>query len=290
MTAKSYVLTYWNREAKKNLYCFERDKVMKFGCCVNMFSDESDVIGRQYLPLVASSGYDYVELPLAQIMELSDAEFEEMLEELKSLNLRCEVCNNFFPAAVRLTGSQTDEKMIRDYLEKAILRAERLGVERIVFGSSGAKNVPDGFDHDAAFDQIVNALQIAESMTAPKNILIVIEPLNQTESNIIINLSDGKKLMNAVSRKGVLQLVDYYHYALEKEKIDTLKQCAPNIHHVHVAHPEGRVFPKEIDAEMQTFLDVLRNADYDERISIEAYSEDKEKDLKDFLKIIKAAL
>ena len=263
---------------------------MKIGCCVNMFSDKSDAVGRQYLPLVASCGYDYAELPLAQVMELTDAEFEKMLGELKDLQLCCEVCNNFFPAYVRLTGPDTDEKKIRDYLEKAVSRAERLGAKRIVFGSGGAKNVPEGFSKDTAFDQIVNVLQMAEEMTAPKGILIVIEPLNQKESNIILNLPDGKKLMEAVSRKGVVQLVDYYHYTLEKETTNILKQCAPNIYHVHVAHPEGRVFPKEIDQGMRIFLDTLKDAGYDERISIEAYAEDKEKDLQEFLQMFRVVI
>ena len=44
---------------------------MKLGCCLNMLGDSSEPIGRRYMNLLYRAGYDYMELPLAQIMELS---------------------------------------------------------------------------------------------------------------------------------------------------------------------------------------------------------------------------
>ena len=54
---------------------------------------------------------------------------------------------------------------------RAIKRASQLGAKVIVFGSSGAKNVPDGFDMEKAFEQVVFVLkkreQFAVSMGSP---------------------------------------------------------------------------------------------------------------------------
>ena len=79
--------------------------------------------------------------------------------------IRCEACNNFFPGRIRLTGPDVDEQAIRAYYAKALERAATLGVKSIVFGSAGAKRVPEGFDMDRAYQQVVQVTreQIAKS-------------------------------------------------------------------------------------------------------------------------------
>lgn len=104
-----------------------------------MLGDSSEPIGRRYMNLLYRAGYDYMELPLAQIMELSEAGFEELLSQIQESGIPCECCNNFFPASVRLTGEEADPPKISEYVKGAMDRAVRLGAKIIVFGSSGAK-------------------------------------------------------------------------------------------------------------------------------------------------------
>lgn len=70
---------------------------MKLGCCLNMLGDKNDAVGRRYIGTLKEAGYDYMELPLAQIMELSETSFSELAEEAEKTGLPCECCNNFFP-------------------------------------------------------------------------------------------------------------------------------------------------------------------------------------------------
>ena len=51
--------------------------------------------------------------------------------------------------------------------------------------------------------------------------------------------------------------------------------------HVHFADPDGRSFPKESRKEYEDFFAVLKEGGYDGRVSIEAYSENKEKEKDD---------
>ena len=44
-----------------------------------MIADDSDVVGMKYIKELAQLGYDYVELPLAQIMDLSDCNFDILM-------------------------------------------------------------------------------------------------------------------------------------------------------------------------------------------------------------------
>lgn len=261
---------------------------MKYGCCVNMLGNKEDPIGINYIGYLAESGYDYVELPLAQIMELPLQEFDILKKQLEKYKINCECCNNFFPSSIRLTGDDTSPEVIETYIENACLRASELGAKVIVFGSSGAKNVPEGFPEEEAFRQIAEVLKIADNYVSPRGMQIAIEPLNRKESNIIINLLDGKKLMQAVDIPSVKLLVDYYHFMFEKEKLDTIIENGREIIHVHFAKPEGRVFPSEILAEYENFFSALKSVGYDSRVSIEAYSEHGKEDIGKAIGIMKS--
>lgn len=157
-----------------------------------MLGDKNDAVGRRYIGTLKEAGYDYMELPLAQIMELSETSFSELAEEAEKTGLFCECCNNFFPASVRLTGETVDPAKVQEYVKRAIDRAVKLGSRVIVFGSSGAKNVPEGFPYDRAFGQIADVLRMIDTYAASAGIHIAIEPLNRQESNIIQNLEEGK--------------------------------------------------------------------------------------------------
>lgn len=245
-----------------------------------MLGNGPDPIGTGYIPALVSSGYDYMELPLAQVMELSEEKFEQLLSEVEQSGIPCECCNNFFPASIRLTGETVSEREIEAYAEKAIARAKRLGAEVIVFGSSGAKNVPEGFDIDRAFGQIAAALKLMNLYAFTAGICIVIEPLNRRESNIIRTLKEGKALMDAADVSSVKLLVDYYHFSVEEESLETLKELIPWIRHVHFADPDGRRFPLEPDKKYGEFFEILKKGGYGERVSIEAYSDEPEKEIK----------
>lgn len=259
---------------------------MKLGCCLNMLGDSAEPIGRAYIGAAKEAGYDYVELPLAQIMDLDEKEFDGLLAQLLESGIPCETCNNFFPAAVRLTGEDVQPEKVKEYIRKAVGRASRLGAKKIVFGSSGAKNVPEGFSHEKAWEQIAEALRWADVYTSVAGIEIVIEPLNRKESNIILNLTEAEELRRISKAFSVRLLVDYYHFAMEKEETEVLRKLVPRIAHVHFAEPESRSFPKQQKETYKAFFRILLDGGYDGRVSVEAFTQNPEQALKEavFLK------
>lgn len=255
---------------------------MKLGCCLNMLSSGSDSIGIKYLDVLQKNGYDYVELPLAQIMELDEEQFNKLIYHLEKASITCECCNNFIPSNLRLTGREVSKEKIENYLEKAFFRLKELGTEIVVFGSSGAKNVPKDFPVEQAFDQIVDFLRLVSRYAKETGITIAIEPLNRMESNIIINLTDGIKLLETVDRSNIRLLVDYYHFAIEMEQLEVLQKAMKYIVHVHFSDPEKRKYPSILKEEYLKFIHVLKNANYSGRISSEAFSDRPEDDLERF--------
>ena len=47
---------------------------MKFGCCLNMVSTQPDGTGIEFIDQLKNAGFDYVELPTAQMMQSTGVE------------------------------------------------------------------------------------------------------------------------------------------------------------------------------------------------------------------------
>ncbi len=256
---------------------------MKFGCCLNMVSRETDGTGKEWIGAAAEAGFDYVELPLAEMMDLSEEETEELKKSLEIAKIPCEACNNFFPKTIRLTGENVNMQEVMHYVKAALSRAEYLGAKRVVFGSGPAKNVPEGFPKERGYQQVTELLKQAARVAEKKGITIVIEPLRKQECNLINTFEEGVQLAKDVDEDAVKVLVDFYHLTEENETVEHLAQYgADYLRHIHFARPKGRVYPKSMKEEnYRPFIDAVRAAGYDARVSCEAYSENFEKDAKE---------
>jgi Sugar phosphate isomerases/epimerases len=264
---------------------------MDIGCCCNMIATRKDGIGFEWVRELTKIGYDYIELPLAQIMALSEDEFQELREQMGSYGIRCRACNNFFPVSVRLTGRDVNDSVISDYVAAAVRRASGLGAESIVFGSSGAKNVPDGFSVERAWEQLVHLLRLIDSIVASAGIVVAIEPLNRRESNIVNTVAEGLKLAQETDREHIRLLVDYYHLIAEDGDIASVTRAAGYLSHLHIANPAGRHFPSENDkADYSEFLKCVHDAGYAGKISVEAYSTDVVHDASGALEYLKHSI
>jgi D-psicose/D-tagatose/L-ribulose 3-epimerase len=253
---------------------------MKLGCCT-----EATAIER--IKALARLGYDYVELFLAPLAALPDDEFARIADRLSQTGIPCEACCIFYPRTIRLTGPDVDWAQVEEYNGRAIARAAQLGAKVIVFGSSGAKNVPEGFPYDRAWEQIVQAMRIAAPVAARHGITIVIEPLNRKEANIVLTGAEGLKLAHEIDRPSVQLLIDYYHMALENESPDILLEARDAIRHVHVSTVPARTYPIAIEPGYLPFFANLKSIGYQGRVSVEAKTESFESDAAAALEVLK---
>ena len=148
----------------------------------------------------------------------------------------------------------------------------------IVFGSSGAKNVPEGFPYDQAWQQIVQAMQIAAPIAAQHGITIVIEPLNKKEANIVLNGAEGLRLAREIDRPSVQLLIDFYHMALEGESPDILLAAGDAIRHTHISTAPARTYPITAEPGYLPFFANLKAIGYGGRISVEARTDNFQAD------------
>lgn len=247
---------------------------MKYGCCLNMVAGKPDKTGAEWLPAAKRSGFDYVELPLAEMMALSASDYEQLRSMLQQSSISCQVCNNFFPKTLRLTGPNAATAEAVRYAHAALTRAAELGVSVVVFGSGGAKQVPDGFSLESGYEQVAELLRQLAPIAQEKGITIAIEPLRKAECNLINTFREGCHLAADVSSPSVRVLIDFYHMTIEQESPNVLLELGPQyLAHVHFANPNGRVYPLHADeARYQPFMQALQQIGYDGRISCEAYT------------------
>ena len=237
-----------------------------------------------------AAGFDYVELSTSEIAGLSDADFEQAVTRIKATGLPVPATNLFLPAALKVTGAEIDRDQQMAYVKKAFDRLARVGTEIVVFGSGGARRVPDGFPKDQAFQQLVDFGRRIAPEARARGITIAVEPLRREETNIINSAAEGLTLVNAIGDVNFQLMIDFYHLASEKEDPAIVARARDHIRHLHVANPTGRVFPRKWDEyDYAPFFTALKAIGYDKRISVEASTQALEADAPQAIALLRSA-
>jgi D-psicose/D-tagatose/L-ribulose 3-epimerase len=227
------------------------------------------------LEAAKAAGFDYVELGATEIAALSDADFDATAARIKALGISTPVANLFLPGTLKVTGPQIDTEAQMAHVRKALSRLQKLGTEIVVFGSGGARRVPDGFAKEEAFKQLVDFGRRAATEAAAHGITITIEPLRQQETNIINSAAEGLELVEAINHPNFQLMIDFYHLASEQEDPAIVIKGKDHLRHLHVANPTGRVFPQKWEEfDYGPFFANLKAIGYDKRISMEGNTTD----------------
>lgn len=259
---------------------------MRLGICGFLSGKNADGREFDFLSLARRAGFDYVEWPLSIVASLSEEEFSDAVRKLKASGMACEACNLFFPSTLRLTGAGVDHQAIRNYLEHALARAGQLGVQVVVFGSGGARRVPDGFPKEQAWVQLVEMLRSAGEFAQRLGIVIAIEPLNRDETNLILTAAEGFALARLVDHPSVRLLLDIYHMVKENEDFGVAQTARSWLAHAHFAEPKRRTFPAVVDETGRAFFEALIRSGYTGRVSLEAGYTDFEPESQQALKVM----
>jgi sugar phosphate isomerase/epimerase len=218
------------------------------------------------------AGTDFVEENVQAFLEgLADDAQWSGLKRMTDSPLPVLAANSLVPGDLKIVGPVVDFDRLRRYIGTVVSRAKRAGIKILVFGSGAARNVPDGFDRDRARDQIVAFCKMAAQLCAGAGIILVAEPLNRGECNIINTVPEAMQYVKAVDHPNFQCLVDSYHFWLENEPLENLAAAMPWIRHVHLADKDGRRPPGESGtADYRPFFRLLKRANYQGAICVEA--------------------
>lgn len=220
------------------------------------------------------AGYDYCELGLSQFALMDAAAFASAASAIRAVGLPTPVMNLFVPGTLRLVGPDADTDAIEYYLQTALQRAGALGVETVVFGSGGARQIPEDADRAQALLQIDRFLAQCNTIALPLGIRIAIEPLCGRECNVLNTVAEAAALSRRLALPSIGVLADTYHMAVEEEPLSAITEAGDLLWHVHIANPEGRRFPAAGDGQDYKGLFARLSAmGYTGRVSVEAGTE-----------------
>lgn len=235
------------------------EQTIRLGCCG----------GPDRLRQVQNAGYDYIEMPVAAVKpEQPDSEFEKVLEQVEDFDIVAEAWNCLLPKDLKVAGPEVDDYRVERYLRTAFERIEELGGEIVVFGSGGARRVPDGFSMEEARDQIVEFVTLAGQIAGKHGITVAVEPLNPRECNIVNTVAEALDIVRAADHPFVKALADLYHMDEQSEPVSAILAAGDNLAHTHTADT-GRLYPGSGSYPHAEFFAALRNIGYEGRLSVE---------------------
>lgn len=263
---------------------------MRFGYCTGFASNMMGAVNYALLDDIAAAGYDYVEFPLMQLEALSAEEFAALCARVPETGLACDVCCNMFPARVQLTGPDERDEAVRAYLHTALERMRALNARKVVLGSSGARNLPEGMTHAEGVKQLSRVVgEVIAPMLDEYEIQLVMEPIGRGEANFIRTLPEGMEIVRAANHPRVTLLADSVHLFTEREPAEDIVTYAPYLDHIHLCEA-GRALPEGgISEGLAEILAAMRRIGYDKTASFEPMPHGLEA-MKKALVNVKAAL
>ena len=216
-------------------------------------------------------GYDFIEGGVGGTFKptMPDAEYEAELAKLKQSALPFRSCNGFIPSTYRLTGPETTHDTALEYAVTACRRADLLGVPCIVFGSGGARKLPDGFDASKGREQFIDFCSKLGDRIQDLKVTIVLEPLNKGETNLLNSVTEGIAYVDAIDRPRIQLLADFYHMMKEDEGPDAIRKAGARIRHCHIAELEGRKAPGTKGEDLSGYFKALYDIGYVGGVSCE---------------------
>lgn len=234
---------------------------MKLGLCGSI--DQADA--------AVKAGFDYLEANVQVLLkaEAGEDDFAPELKASQAAPLPVLAANCFLPGALKCTGPDVDMDRLVRYAETAFCRARLIGIRHIVFGSGGARQIPEGFDFSTARKQFIDGLRRIAPLAEEHKIIVVIEPLNAKECNFITSLAEGASIVKETNHPHIRLLADFYHMSKDGEDPNEIAVHGEWLHHIHVAEKEGRFAPGTGGEDFGPYLRALKQIDYKGAISYE---------------------
>lgn len=229
------------------------------------------------LAIADAAGFDYLEPSVTGMLQperLASEFMPPLTAQFEAARLRPECYNLLLPGDLKIVGPATEIPRQDAYLEAAFQRAKLLGGEIVVFGSGGARRIPEGWPREDAHSQILDFLSRCGAVASAHEMMLAIEPLNTAECNFINSVAEAAALAEALGHPAVGVLSDLYHITHDGQSYEETRQAMPWLRHVHVAGLGRRAPGADDYAYLRGYFAVLKEAGYAGRISIEATWED----------------
>jgi sugar phosphate isomerase/epimerase len=225
------------------------------------------------IDLVKAASGDFIGISVGDWLDpnMSEEAFTALQEKAKSSLLPITLANGFIrPKHLKATGPDINHDELLTYIEVVFQRAQKSGIKMINFGSSGARNIPDGFDKELAFTQFTDLLKRIGPLAAKYNLTVGVEQLRKQECNFINTLAEVARVVRGANHPNIKAVADFYHMVVEGDTPKDLAKVTDILMHVEIAEEKDRRIPGTTDQDFRPFFKVLKKAKYKGAIGIEA--------------------
>lgn len=256
-------------------------KEYRFGICAR-----PDQIGE-----AAQAGFDYIEMDLRQILTMDEEEYRAMAADMQKNDIYAEVVYGMLPDDLAIVGDGVSAKVLHEALDLSFDAAQALGAEIIVFDCEHARKLPLRFDPAMAWRQMGNLIRMLQGYAANFDMKVVLLPLRRSIADLMNHLSEATLIsaMLRLDRVGVA--ASSYNMALEAESLPTLRRCGSLLWHMRTSNVLGNRLCAEGDGEdYAAMFAILKEMDYQGRISCEGSYNNFAQDAKKALECLKKAM
>ena len=222
--------------------------------------------------ILAAAGYSCMVVSIGRFISprsVSEDAFRHNVLAFQHLKTPIYAVNLFIPGDLKLVGPSVNEKAVLAYVDSIMYRLSQTDIRLIVWGSGGARRVPEGFDRKIATRQMIAIGKEIAKIGARYNIVIALENLNSSETNFINTVEEALYIVKKVNHPNLRLDADIYHMLKENESPDILAKTGKYLVHVEIAEKEQRTPPGVTGTDFRPFLRALHKIGYRQKIGIE---------------------
>jgi sugar phosphate isomerase/epimerase len=219
-----------------------------------------------------AAGYHYVVESISKLISprnVSDEQFDQNIVTLQKLKAKVYAFNLFIPGDLKLVGPDVNEEAVLSYSEQVLKRCQQAEIKMIVWGSGGARRVPEGFDRGKATEQFAAIAQKIAAIAKKYDVMLALENLNSTETNFITTATEALSMVRRVNHSNFMLCVDIYHMLKENESASVIEAASKYVVHCDIAEKENRTPPGVTREDFRPYLKALKKIKYDKKIIIE---------------------
>jgi len=125
------------------------------------------------------------------------------------------------------------------FVSEMIALAGRFGAAVIIGSIQGSAQPPA--TRQQALGRLAEALKLLADTAAKQDVVILLEPLNRYETNLVNTLSEGVELIESLGTDNVYLLADLFHMNIEEASItESIRAAGKHIGYVHFVDSNRR--------------------------------------------------
>ena len=182
----------------------------------------------------------------------------------------------------KIFNTKEERKILTNYTKKAIDFASAIDCKNLVFGCPKNRNTEKKEDYKIAIEFFKELGDYAYS----KNTTIGMEANPAIyNTNFINDTKSAINLIKEIGSKGFLLNLDFGTIIQNNEDLNILKDNVFLINHVHISEPYLALIQER--EEHKTLIEILKNENYKNFISIEMKQQEKIEDIEKIMKYLK---